>query len=597
MTHLPKNSGQQKRLKILEEEEIQKLFSRPLFNQEDQGKYFSLSYLEQKALDTFRSLPSKIIFILQLGYFKSQHLFFDVFFDEAHPDITYIVKRYFPDKSILFPFHLTEKIRSKQKKMILSLCGYKAFCKKSRQALETLAQDSARISSQPLYIFRSITTYLAEEKIVFPAYSTLQSFVGRVLTYEQKRLKKILQKTLTFSHKKSLDSLLEDTDGLYKITQLKRDPRDFSFTEIKNEIERGSSLRSFYHGGVTLLENLKISPESIKYYSYLVSYYSIFRLNRFDEWKKYLYLMCFIHHRYHQHHDNLIQCLLFYVRRFSQEAKEIAKEKVYRYKLEKNEKLHKAGQVLQLFTEEDIPQDTLFCETQKKAFSILEKDQLALIAENMTADLHFDEKEFQWEAIETFGLRYKLYLRPLLLAIPFIGEATQSDFLECLNFLKDSFLKGQSLRHFSDCKIPTSFLSKKDKKYLYKRGEDKEKKESKEKILIKDRYEFYCYLLLRNRLESGDIFCRESIRFRSFEEDLIDRETWKKNKNELIQRARLTLLEKPVETHLEELEKQLDLLLQNVNQRIEAGNNKYIKITQKKNKKVGLSFLQVKMIL
>ena len=76
MTHIPKDSGQPKRLKILEEEEIQKLFSRPLFTQEDQEKYFSLSYLEKKVLESFKTLPSKIIFVLQLGYFKSQHLFF-----------------------------------------------------------------------------------------------------------------------------------------------------------------------------------------------------------------------------------------------------------------------------------------------------------------------------------------------------------------------------------------------------------------------------------------------------------------------------------------------------------------------------------------
>jgi hypothetical protein len=41
-----------------------------------------------------------------------------------------------------------------------------------------------------------------------------------------------------------------------------------------------------------------------------------------------------------------------------------------------------------------------------------------------------------------------------------------------------------------------------------------------------DRYEFLVYLLLRRRLESGDIFCRESVRFRSFEDDLRADQRW-----------------------------------------------------------------------
>jgi hypothetical protein len=46
------------------------------------------------------------------------------------------------------------------------------------------------------------------------------------------------------------------------------------------------------------------------------------------------------------------------------------------------------------------------------------------------------------------------------------------------------------------------------------------------KRLRPDRSEFLVYLLLRRRLESGDIFCRESVRFRSFEDDLLDDQRW-----------------------------------------------------------------------
>ena len=41
-----------------------------------------------------------------------------------------------------------------------------------------------------------------------------------------------------------------------------------------------------------------------------------------------------------------------------------------------------------------------------------------------------------------------------------------------------------------------------------------------------DRYEFLVYRLLRNGVEAGDIFCRDSVHFRSFEDDLIDNDKW-----------------------------------------------------------------------
>lgn len=40
-----------------------------------------------------------------------------------------------------------------------------------------------------------------------------------------------------------------------------------------------------------------------------------------------------------------------------------------------------------------------------------------------------------------------------------------------------------------------------------------------------DKYEFLVYRLLRNRLEAGDIYVGDSLRFRSFDEDLIPKDT------------------------------------------------------------------------
>jgi Domain of unknown function (DUF4158) len=104
----------------------------------------------------------------------------------------------------------------------------------------------------------------------------------------------------------------------------------------------------------------KISNESIKYYASLVGYYSVFRLKQLNEWTAYLYLICFTYHRYQQRSDNLINCLIFRVRNYSDEAKSVAKERLQECHVEINENLQKAGQVLKLLTDESIDCDTPF---------------------------------------------------------------------------------------------------------------------------------------------------------------------------------------------------------------------------------------------
>ena len=66
-------------------------------------------------------------------------------------------------------------------------------------------------------------------------------------------------------------------------SQLKREPRDFSASEIKREIQRGAQISALYHPASKLLPVLKISNESIKYYASLVTYYSVFRLKQLEE--------------------------------------------------------------------------------------------------------------------------------------------------------------------------------------------------------------------------------------------------------------------------------------------------------------------------
>ena len=201
----------------------------------------------------------------------------------------------------------------------------------------------AAVCGKPVYVFRDLMHFLAAQRIVAPGYSTMQDIVGATLAHEQRRLAAIVHDQVGPSAQKALKRLLNDRQGLHEITLLKRDPRDFSNHEIRREVERGEQIRELYRLSQKVLPHLKISNENIKYYASLVDYYSVHRLRQLVEPVVYVYLLCFIQHRYQKLHDNLIQSLIHHVRRHGDDARAAAKEQVYDFRIAANADLPKVG--------------------------------------------------------------------------------------------------------------------------------------------------------------------------------------------------------------------------------------------------------------
>jgi TnpA family transposase len=512
--------------------------------------------------------------VLQLGYFKAKCLFFTFDLHEVETDLQYVLEQHFDNRKILDLSSVDKLTRLKQQRLILELLKYHSCDAKGRRQLETKARQAAAVCGKPIYVFRELIQYLAEQRIVAPGYSFLQETVSKALVYEQNRLITIARAHLTASEVDALHQLLEDSPGLYEITQLKREPRDFSASEIKREISRGEQLHPLYQPAQRLLPELEMSNESVKYYASLVGYYSVYKLKRLNPSMVYVYLLCFVYHRYQRLHDNLINSLLYNVRRYGDEAKAAAKEKVYECHLESHHNLKKAGRVLKLFTDDSIAATTPFQDVQTSAFAILERRKLAVVAEQIATNARFDEAAFQWEHLDGLAHQFKRHLRPILLAVDFAASKARDPLLEAVDLLKAAFHKGRPLRHYPPDALPSQLIPEGMKRYLYAQAT------GQPQHLLADRYEFLVYRLLRNGLEAGDVFCRDSVRFRSFEDDLLDDQRWEQ-KDRLIADAGLTPLKQPIQAHLAELGEQLEARIAEVNRRIASGENEHLQIKKR----------------
>lgn len=85
-----------KRLSILNENEIHELFERPVFSNDDRATYFSLEQSEQFIFESLRYSSTRLLFVLQLGYFKASRRFFTFSWDDVQEDMNYLLQDVLP---------------------------------------------------------------------------------------------------------------------------------------------------------------------------------------------------------------------------------------------------------------------------------------------------------------------------------------------------------------------------------------------------------------------------------------------------------------------------------------------------------------------
>jgi hypothetical protein len=557
------------RLTILTAEEVEDLFGFPRFTDEDRHLYFDLSKLERAAVDAY-TVPVATHLILQLGYFKAKWQFFYDEQNNASEDLRYILARYFPGRNAASIKPPSRPTRLAHQQVILKLFDYRLCDTAAKDDLERKAQRTAMLSTQPVYILREMLQHLTNQRIVIPTYTFLQDMVGRVVTYERNRITLQLDQALTSEAKTQLDSLLKADEQVYRINALKREPKDFSHYELRREIERRKFFQPLHEFAKSFLAAAGISNESGKYYASLVKFYTIYKLQRMAEATARLYLLCFAYHRFRQINDNLIEAFIHLVDQYESQAKQAAVDAMQRALNDASENLKAAGAVLALFVDNEIPGDASFASVKEKAFALLEPERFPIVS-NYMCNIEFDKVGFEWSHYTKLSSTFKRNLRQLFSNLDFAGRVKDAPLLEAVVFLQDLLRQGKSPRQTNPSLFPITIIPKSLQCYLFV------KEKGKKKRLEVDRYEFLIYRLLRNALEAGDVFVKDSIEFRRFEDDLISDARWQ-DKDAVLREIGAPILLTPIKETLKTLHEKLEARFDAVNQRINNGQNAHIKL-------------------
>ena len=564
-----------KRLYLLDAAEIAARYDRPQFSDAERAHFFALTVTETSHMETFTDPIVQAFFVRQLGYFKAKQRFFAVTLADVLPDLIAIVTQLGLAVAATDLRLVNPRTLQQQRQLILAETHYRhAHTHERRRAYHVVLQ-AARISPKPQYLLRMLLQYCARERIILPAYTTVQEErIGDALTAEARRLGALLHTHLTADERAAFADLFTKHDGRYRLTLLQRVPTDLSPGQLRQERDRAAALLPFYAIATRVLPVLGISQEGMAYYASLVSYSTATRLNDLDTWMVYVYLLCFLHQRYRRLHDYLIAGFIHAVKGYRATAMDTAETQATAYRMTVHQDIARAGAVLRLFTDDQIAPELPFRAVQARAFTVLARERLTETATYMTTGVGCDETAYVWQAIDGLSRRFKGTLRPLVRSMRLTANYGHSALMEAVTFLQDGFARARSLRDVPAHTIPTRCIPVHLKRYMYVRSADGTPQ------LLHDRYEFLVYQLLRAAREAGDVVCAHSVRFRSLEDDLIPMTEWQQHHAAYLAETQLPVLQQPIAEHLAALETELEAQFTRVNGRIAAHANPSVQIRQ-----------------
>ena len=564
-------ANEPRRLSILSSHEIDELFGLPNFSDDDRRLYFDLSAKEREAVEDIRTFSVAAHLVLQLGYFKAKRQFF-LYEQEISVlnDLRYIVTQHFPARTLSSLKSPSRPIRTEQQRSILQLFNYQLCDSEAKAALEDKAQRIAMLSTQPIYIFRELIQYLELHRIVMPSYRYMQEMIGRVVAYERTRIAQLLNTSMDPLIVQQLTALLQADSGLFRVSALKHEAKDFSYKELRQEVARRQFFQPLHEFAQQFLTTAGISNESGKYYASLVKFYTTYKLQRMKKETAQLYLLFFAFHRFRQINDNLIEALIHWVDQYEKQAKRAAEEAMNNAVASASKNLQAAGHVLSLFTDDQITDDTPFSSIKEKAFTLLDPEQFPLVSDYLR-NIAFDKTAFEWSHYTKLSATFKRNLRQLFSDLDFAGRVEDSPLLEAIEFLQNLLRTDKSPRQTDPSLFPTEIIPKGLRRYLFR------KEGNTLKDLDVDRYEFLVYRLLRNSLEAGDLYVKNSNEFRRFEDDLISDLRWQ-DKEQILREISAPILLAPIKDTLAEFHAMIEARYTAINQHITEGVNKHIKV-------------------
>ncbi len=501
-------SSNDNRLEVLTESEIDELYSIPNFTEELRADYFTLNDLEKDLIPDSIDPLYKAYRILLLGYLKYKPVVLTLDVDKIKADLDFIRKR----DTLHFKLPRTMLDSSQKTRMysaIFALTGHSFYDEKKHHLCDFISRVSKEIT-YPKEIFDRCIGYLSDHKIVIPAYSTLQKVIAKGIRLEHDKLQSSLIKTINNDTYKALRAMASSEANKPLITQIKKLPKTFKYTEISHEIKIYEKLQAIFPAIKEAISTIGISKQNIEYFSSLVHVYTITRLRELSKETFALYMTCYLYQRYRQMTDILVHAFKYHTQKIVDESSSEAKKQLFDEIADFSKNFKKTGSLIQTFVSDQFKEDTPFCDVLAHVYSIVPRDKMPAII-NYFNDIESSTKKYQWEYYEKHHNKIIKTLRKIFLCLDLYASQDEKDLLlEQALTTKDELIMHGKMSTF-DKRLTRGY-----KPYLIPNESDSDAK------INYPRAEMLLYIKTAGKLHGYQFNVMDSQSFQSIDDDFVE---------------------------------------------------------------------------
>ncbi len=519
------------RITILSEKEEKEIFKIPNFKKEEQSKYFDLTYYENEYFKSIKSIDAKILFVLQLGYFKTKFQFFPFKLRDVIEDVVFISKTFLDGIKINnLDLSSGEKNGRLQRLKILEILNFKEF--KDSQDCKNYLSKQTNASIDPKFLFELMFDYLIRNRYVIPKYYVFQLIIRDVIKTYENNLKETLSFLITKEDEKKIEEILQlkDEKGyISKLAFIKTSAKGFNKSYVEEEIKKRRYLEKLFPRAKEIIQKLELSESTVQKYAKFIDAYHYSHIKRLEN--KDLYVLCFVYYRYLRSNDDMMRTFIYWINKYHNDVQRKIDETILKENMENNKLFPWVAKLIKFVYTKDSWKNLSHDEIWDKLTKFLDIKQAEKI-----------QKYFEKSRGRHNDLRWFLYKE---LHGKIQGSARQ--FLRNVKLSYSAFILKIEPELVNFIEYYQSEIQKETPKvdwdkYPFNKN-DKEEKLTEDNFKLK---EIQLFNRINKYIKFGEIYLEDSIEFRHLELDLIPKSEFYKNKDEILSKMNLPYIQEPL---------------------------------------------------
>ena len=546
-------------IEILTQRELKLFNSAQSLSYKEKEHCFEIKDDLLKKLQENYKIENIAIFIHLFGYFKLTHKFFNI--DDNI--LEYISKRH---KLEITSNNTSERTLRTYKQLIRRYLKINGYTNEIKVTLQKEANNLANNFIHRKKIFYSLVSLSKKLNIEVPSYTELTRIIQVALNTQKKDILEKLKPLQEDERLKLLDEFLEkegNSKKRYKIAYFRKLEHSTAKNQVVLSLGKLNTIQSKFIILKEIINTIGITPKIAQYYAKWVEKAQTSQINQTNILNQKFTLLSFVYYQYLIRNDNLIDRFISTVQSAKNSSFRAQKDFSFELEPKKNKMLQslEEAHISTLNEIANIVKDEKLSAIKKivAIATLVEKKSLSLndiLAEKKVFDTVVENK---YEFIEKKSISLQGKLSGVLKAIEF-DETTSNKHIIV------------AIKHFTETtdittNAPKDFLSDEENTAVYKSG--------KFRVTL---YKALLFFHVSDAIKNGTLNLKYSLKYRNFEDYLIDKDEWSKNKETLLKMHELEGL-KDYDVFIKPVKEKLEKSFKLTNENIKKGFNTYFTAT------------------